>query len=217
MVETPESVKVDNQGNPYGFQAMGQSPLQWGYHAESLRRVAEKAFELAKESPIDLPGWHRIDLVYKFLAEAAIEDLLKGIMVADNPDLVKRDRLSNEILRHNIWTAHTEKCKPGDCKLKEVESQLEPDERDFMKLLEPYVWLGRYGIGKKETQHITDLKMVTNPNVPSLEDFNKLFNQVYGKLAGLLGQKMAAPVIELDKKDREEQLKRLAQSTDENQ
>ncbi len=213
MVQTPESVKLNAKGKPWNFQSTGQEPLLWGYQAQNLKRVADNAFQLAKEDlKLNLVGWDRVDLIYKFLAGAALENLLKGIMIIDDPTLVRERSLSKEILSHKIWTEHTQECKRKkvDCRLKDVESRLQPHERAFLKLVEPYTWVGRYGVGTNETDYINGIKAVTDPNAPSLDEFGKMFNEVFSKLLLIYGEKMAAPWLEADRKAYADMLARLS-------
>jgi hypothetical protein len=212
VIQTPESVKLNAKGKPLNFQSIGQEPLLWGYQAQNLKRVADNAFQLAKEDLKNMrTAWDRVDLIYKFLAGAALENLLKGIMIMDHPSLVGKRSLSNELRCHNIWTLHTEDCKlkQVDYRLKDVESRLEPHERDFLKRVEPYTWVGRYGVGTNETEYINDITAVTDPNAPSLDEFDKTFNEVFNKLLRILGEKIAAVYLAEDKKARDDWLATL--------
>jgi hypothetical protein len=65
MAQTPESVKLNAKGKPLNFQSIGQEPLLWGYQAQNLKRVADNAFQLAKEDLKNmLTAWDRVDLIY---------------------------------------------------------------------------------------------------------------------------------------------------------
>jgi hypothetical protein len=133
-------------------------------------------------------------------------------MIMDDPSLVgKRSLSKEEIRRHNIWTLHTEECKRKqvDCRLKDVESRLEPHERDFLKLVELCTWVGRYGVGTNETEYINGIMAVTDPNAPSLDEFDKTFKEVFNKLLWILGEKIAAVYLAEDKKARDDWLAAL--------
>lgn len=72
--------------------------MLWAFQANNLKRVAENALKLAKRDIKEkLTAYHRVDLLNKFLVSVALENLLKGIMIIDDPNLVRRRSLSRTI------------------------------------------------------------------------------------------------------------------------
>lgn len=123
-----------------------------------------------------------IDSVYKYLAGMAIENLLKVIMIRKDQCLVRMDGLDKSIKSHTVWSYH----RNGKLKFLQDQQQLTDDETEFLRVVEHYVvWLGRYPIPLKASVFRDDLDTVENfeKSHPKLEDFNKLFESTYGKLA----------------------------------
>jgi hypothetical protein len=207
MVQTPESVKLNAKGRPYNFQSIGQSPLLWAYQAQNLRRVADKAFELAKDDlKNNVIAWLRVDLIYKFLAGMALENLLKGIMIVDDADLVMKRSLSKDISHHKIWTTY------ADSRLRAVKQQLTQKQRMFLEQIELYSWLGRYGVGTNETDYVQGILAVNDPNaLKSLDEFRSAFNEVFYKLYRILTEKSASDWEAEDEKARADLLAKLSQ------
>ena len=191
--------RINANGQPYDFMNYGRDPMVWWSQADSLKRAAEAVYEKVKqEYAADPPvvEHQRSDSIYKYLVGMAIENLLKGIMIADDPSLVKQDDIDNEINGHNMWTFHTGKrCK--SCRLKALESQLTSDEQEFMKQPEPYVvWMGRYGIAKKRDKYEGDLDAHTQGGVDikkqklEIKEFDKMFHNVYEEISKIFAKKL---------------------------
>jgi hypothetical protein len=132
----------------------------------------------------------------------AIENLLKAIMIYDDPSLITQNKIDDAINGHNMWALHTGKgCKKksgGCCRLRALESRLAPDEQEFLRLLEPYVvWMGRYGVATKRSKYENDLRGHTHGGENSqkqkleIEKFDKLFHTVYTKICDVFAKKLA--------------------------
>jgi hypothetical protein len=99
-----------------------------------------------------------------------------------------------------MWTLRAGrgcKKKDGRCRLEALESELIPDEQEFVKLLEPYVvWMGRYGIATKRGRHENDLRVHTYGGEDSkkqkleIEEFDKMFHTVYEKISSVFANKL---------------------------
>jgi hypothetical protein len=186
---TPDGRLIDD------FEKRGQHPLMWYYQADKLRKASEAVYgivqeELNAEPPVSY--FLCTEPIYRYLTGMAIENLLKGIMVCDDPGLVQYDVISEELDGHNVWTKHTGKArkKVGDkCRLSEIESELTKNEQEFMRDLEPYVnWMGRYGIPKKRGTYETDLRTVNSK--PDVERFRGKFSTIYDKIHPVLDKKL---------------------------
>ncbi len=196
--------RVNIYGQPYDFTNYGRDPMVWSYEADNLRRAAEAVFAIVKQEYAADPPMvehQRIDPVYKYLVGMAIENLLKAIMIYDDPSLITQSNIDNAINGHNMWTLHTGKdCKKksgGCCRLRALESQLAPNEQEFMKQLEPYVvWMGRYGIATKKSKYENDLRAHTHGGEDSkkqkleIEKFDKMFHTVYEKIPNVFAKKL---------------------------
>jgi len=83
------------------FTEKGRDVQEWLYLADSLHNVAKAAFEQAKKDrQLDSMRWS--DSVYKYLVGMTLENLLKGIMIANDPSLIKQDEMDSAITNHKI-------------------------------------------------------------------------------------------------------------------
>lgn len=198
-----EDARVNVYGLPYDFTNYGRDPMVWGYQADNLKRAAEAVYAIVeRDYAADPPVVEhlRSDPVYKYLVGMAIENLLKGIMIYDNPSLVTQNKIDNAIDGHDMWTLHTGKgCKKKDgrCRLEALESELIPDEQEFVKLLEPYVvWMGRYGIATTRSKYESNLEAHTHGGEDTkkqklkIEEFDKMFHTVYEKISSVFANKL---------------------------
>lgn len=129
-----------------------------------------------------------------------IENLLKGIMIYDDPSLVEPDKIATEIDGHNMLTLHAGggcKKKDGHCRLEALELELTPDEQEFVELLEPYVaWMGRYGIATKRSKYENNLEAYSHGGVDiekqklKIEEFEKMFHTVCEKISSVFANKL---------------------------
>lgn len=146
----------------------GQQPSSWLLSAESLRDAAEiilqgeaknalsysqavenaneelaadpavgASAEIRCEPPNYLPG----QLLYGF----ALENVLKGLIIANDPSVANETKLDDEIAKHELVdlaaTAKFEVC---------------PQEVDILKALTQLsVWAGRYPVARKLKHHTT--------------------------------------------------------------
>lgn len=195
---TPDGRLIDD------FVKSGQHPLMWYYQADKLRRASEAVYEIVqKEFCAEPPVSYilRTEPIYRYLAGMAIENLLKGIMVSNDPSLVQYDTISEELDGHNMWTKHTgEDCKKegSKCRLSEIKSVLTKKEQKFVRDLEPYVdWMGRYGIAKRRRTYEKDLRTVSSK--PDAEQFREKFTAIYAKIHPILDKKL----VEAAKRRRE--------------
>jgi hypothetical protein len=96
-VTKKEDARVNAYGLLYDFTNYGQDPMVWRYQADNLRRAAEVVYEIVeRDYAADPPVVEhlRSDPIYKYLVVMAVENLLKGIMIYDDPSLVKQDKIA---------------------------------------------------------------------------------------------------------------------------
>lgn len=187
--------KTPNGRPIYDYTEYGREPFTWYYQADNMRKASEALFgRVQEEFNADPPVSYRnrTEPIYRYLVGMAIERLLKGIMVYNDPDLVHYGKISEKLDGHNMWTKHTGKsCKKvrGRCRLSEIESELTKEEQEFVRDLEPYVdWMGRYGIAKKRGTYETNSRTVDSK--PDAEEFRKKFTTIYTKIHLLLDKKI---------------------------
>lgn len=143
----------------------------------------------------------------------SVENLLKAIMVRDEPCLVGKYKISDEIKSHNVWSEYGDTSKRDkpvkflngsevatggrlqsviseDGTEQSIKDVLEEDEQEFLRIVEAYVaWIGRFPSATKERDFMSDLDVVKNSKLAklSLDDFDSIFNTIYLKLSALAG------------------------------
>jgi hypothetical protein len=183
--------------------------MEWSYQAEVLRRAAMAVFEQAKKDRRDgVDRFLWVDTAYKYLAGIALENVLKAIMLRDDPCLVGKYKISDELKQHEIWSKYAESGQPvkfldgseettasrlqtvtaEDGTEQTLKDALEQDEQDFLALVELYVkWVGRYPIAPNEEKFMKDLDIAKNSPLAklSIDKFDEMFNNIYFKLLAL--------------------------------
>jgi hypothetical protein len=171
--------KPDKQYLKNTFQATAQNPDAWRIKASVLKKTANLVLDQMKAdegaSRVEA-GW--VDPVYKYLAGITIENLLKGIIIADHgKDLITKREIDSKFARHRTWTKH------ADNKLKFLQDQVTDDQKTLMRILEHYVvWKGRYPVATSAEHYANDTDDVEKVHL-SLEklesDFNTLFETLH--------------------------------------
>lgn len=177
----------------------GQDPMAWSYQAEILKSAARAVLQKAKEdrkNAVIKERW--VDAVYKSLAGAALENLLKAIMVRNDQNLVAEHngeyKIADELKRHDIWSRYAN----SDIRLQIViaddgtqqatKDLLSNNEQELLAVVEAYVvWLGRFPIATNEVVFNKNIDSVKKSRLAclSLDQFNALFESTYMKLMGL--------------------------------
>jgi hypothetical protein len=164
------------------FILLGRDPHGWLFCAQLLKKSADLAQTqvlIDKDASTVQAGW--INSIYKYLAGITIENLLKGIIIADHPTLISKDKISDSIGKHDPWTRHADK-------LQTVKKLLNKEERKLLKILESYVlWKGRYPIALTANDYARDL--LNRRKEPPLEIFIATFGTLYEKLLNELNKK----------------------------
>ena len=176
--------KLDKRYWKRTFQATAQNPDAWLINASVLKKTADliiqqmKADENAEQVEI---GW--VDSVYKYLAGITIENLLKGLIIAEcGVDLITKDEMDRTLTTHRPWTDHPDK-------LEFLQTLVTDDQKSLMKYLEPYVvWRGRYPVAKNAEQYANDTDEDGRVHL-SLEKLESDFNALYETLAKILSRK----------------------------
>lgn len=113
----------------------------------------------------------------KCLAGMSVENLLKAIMVRDEPCLVGKYKISDEIKSHNVWSEYGDTSKRDkpvkflngsevatggrlqsviseDGTEQSIKDVLEEDEQEFLRIVEAYVaWIGRFPSAQRTRLH----------------------------------------------------------------
>ncbi len=130
---------------------MHQEPYAWQSHADELKRAADAVVERYERDELPVITYLYMDSVYVYLMGMAIENLLKGILVAKRPELIKLEKepvenkglgykLHDDLRWHNL-TALAKQLK------KRYHIDFTDDELEMIALFERFVtWAGRYKI-----------------------------------------------------------------------
>lgn len=179
--EQEKKWKFVHQAN---FVLVGRDPWSWLYEASLLRKAADTALlQVKTDENADRveKGW--IDPVYKYLVGITIENLLKGIIIADHPALISEAEMDNNFAKHNVWTRHAGK-------LTRIKPLLTRDEKNLLRLLEHYVmWMGRYPIALTKKDYARN-RLDHQKREPPLDEFKAIFETLYGKLSRELSFKV---------------------------
>jgi hypothetical protein len=169
-IKNPEYLEMS--GN---FMKKGRDIHEWLNQAEKLHKMAEAGFKQTKEDR-QLSSTEWSDSIYKYLVGITLENLLKGIMIAGDPGLIKQHSMDTKIKKHDIWTRY------ADDELQTIKTDLSQDEQDFMKIAEYYVmWVGRYPIADNESDFIQNRKTIERLNL-SPDNFDARFQAIYEKI-----------------------------------
>jgi len=115
--------------------------------------------------------------VYMLLSGLAIETLLKGIIIAKNPKLVKQQKLSNELTHHKLIELYNKACL--------VKSR---SRNDLLSRLQNYVEnFGRYPVTKtkQDMQKLAKTRFAGQTDPDSIERlWGYLFKQIRSCIQG---------------------------------
>jgi hypothetical protein len=175
------------------FVELGRHPKWWFSQAMSLKKAADAVLEQVKTdadaSEIKV-GF--ITSIWKYLAGLAIENLLKGIVIAgadprdEEHPYISPERMEPCLISHNIWTKHVDKSD----NLKKLKPLLACDE-DLLRLLEIYVVsMGRYHIATTAKSYAKAQYMIESLDHLPLAEFIAAFDWLYEKLHADLGKKV---------------------------
>jgi hypothetical protein len=104
-----------------------QQPVNWAYMATALQKASSLMDWTRKR---DITDWRYVP-IYRMLIGFSLENLLKGILIAEGHEVMKNYKRLNHGLKQ-----YAEKVSGIPITL---------DERDILARLEPYVkWAGRY-------------------------------------------------------------------------
>ena len=163
------------------FAVLGQDPRSWLNQAQLLKTAADEVSKQAKIGADAITaqlGW--VDPVYRYLAGITIENLLKGIIVADHPEFIREDGMVEWLAGHQMWTKHADQ-------LKIIKLILTKEEENLLRVLEHYVmWVGRYPIAVTAEAYAEDQLDILRLNLPA--GFAATFDALYNKLSEKLGE-----------------------------
>ena len=143
--------------SPYIYAEITRSGYHWKLHADAFRFSAEKLYEAM---PFDEYGTHEnvrthCVLTYQFLIGLCLEDLLKGLIIAVEPDLVI-DKLHKPESRGSLHTYMLDKrlqthdlvALAGMVKRSaDYNLAFSREERELLRRLSNIVkWQGRYPV-----------------------------------------------------------------------
>jgi len=163
------------------FAVLGQDPGSWLNQAQLLKTAADevsKQVKIGADAITAQIGW--VDPVYRYLAGITIENLLKGIIIADHPEFIREDAMVEWLTDHQIWTKHADQ-------LKIIKLILTKEEENLLRVLEHYVmWVGRYPIAETAEAYAEDQLDILRLNLPA--GFAATFDALYNKLSQKLGE-----------------------------
>jgi len=126
-----------------------QNPVNWAYMATALQKAASQLDWTRKK---DITDWRYVP-IYRMLIGFSLENLLKGIFIAENPEGIEVSKLNHGLKQY------AEKIKGV---------HISSDEKALLAQLEPYVkWAGRYPMPKKpqndfiieHSKHLWDVEL----------------------------------------------------------
>ncbi len=161
------------------FERDGKSLYSWKRKAQSLKKAADIIWEyfikyIRLGEGKDAKTRYALALVNLDIAEVslmiyglAIENLVKGIIISENPELIKNGKIDKRLISHNLSKL-----------LSEVNVTLKKDEKEMILILEDHIkWKSKYPISKNSKQYtITGLK----------PKFKIIIDRIYNKLMSLL-------------------------------
>ncbi len=195
------------------FETDGKSLYSWKRKAQSLKKAADIIWEdfikyIRLGEGKDAKTRYRLALVNLDIAEVslmiyglAIENLVKGIIISENPELIKNGKIDKCLISHNLSKLLSEvnvTLKKGKIirsrktTISEIWRMKYPglnknediiiDEKEMILILEDHIkWKSKYPISKNSNQYtITGLQ----PNFKIIIDriYNKLMNMINSKL-----------------------------------
>lgn len=174
----------------FRFEENARRPIYWFLNAQNLKKdselvldASEQAYNKCMDRSIPLEG---IDLfaltvfpVSVLLAGLAIENLLKGVIISQEPDSVKSGKLDSWISStHNL----TQLCGRAKVNVDQSEQDL------ILVLTESVVWSGKYPVPKQFKSLMPRNLLDGNPVArPSLSDSQALaLEGLFERLSNLL-------------------------------
>lgn len=172
------------------FEDTVKEPSSWLRTAQSLKLAAELVidgplykshFMLMRGEDMVIPipedevfAKHDLLLVHMMLAGFAVENLVKGIIVAKKLASAKSGELDKRLSKHDLLKL---------CEQAGIEIQLDETEKNLLKRLSTYtVWAGRYPASK------TNKDMLHSPI--GIGTDSQLFKKLFNRLAAILEAEM---------------------------
>lgn len=160
------------------FEVIGKDPFSWLSQAQEMKTVADTILPLLQREltiPPTFPETQRKRLAYvgsyMLFIGLAFENLIKGILIGQNPTLVTREKIESGILGRN---GHG--IAEGASRIIRLRQQ----EFQLLERVEEYLfWAGRYPLPLKSNSFINSEKRklrTFRSNDPSMID--KLFKKI---------------------------------------
>ena len=135
------------------FEAAARSADRWLHTAEQLRLVADAIgrrftadlVRLVKRKPRAIKTYRHAEsgLVFLMLAGLALECIVKGILIKEDPSIVRDGRLPEWLTSHNLLEL-----------LKRVDVVVDEPQREFVRRAAvAVVWEGRYPVPTRWDRH----------------------------------------------------------------
>jgi hypothetical protein len=178
----PHWFLMDREESERLYYSLGSDPLHWLEKAQGLKYGAEVLKHKLVVSMEVAPADRRIETLglvmsSMLLLGLAMENLIKGVYVAKNPNLVARERIDL-----SLWA---EDSGHGIASFAKTLTPLEHDEEELLRRLQEHVvWAGRYPIPTKSTRFHNSLHP-DNLRRLNTEDF-RVADRLFVKLAELL-------------------------------
>jgi len=166
---------------------MKAGPNNWLDYAEELRNSMDYLWERktwgVKMEYDDIDGYKEksyISRTWLLLAGFALENLIKGLIIAQNPPYISNGKLSRKLATHEI----------SNLALSIKDMSLSEDEENLLKILEKCIpsW-GRYPI----PIHIYELSPEINATDKIKETFETLFDKFYNQIEEIITGKWKGP------------------------
>ena len=176
--------------HPYDLNqifVMKAGPNNWLDYDEELRNSMDYIWERktwgTKMEYDDIDGYKEkssISRTWLLLAGFAIENLIKGLIIAQNPSYISNGKLSRKLRTHKIFNLAMS-----------IEGiTLSEEEQNFLRTLEKCIpsW-GRYPI----PINIDELSTEINATDKLKETFEALFDKLHNQIEGILSKKWKGP------------------------
>ncbi|WP_103864809.1 hypothetical protein [Aquimarina sp. I32.4] len=154
--------------------AVDSLPINWLDYSEELKETAELIFSDAGWEINRFPSTDktiRLERAYFLNYGFSIENLLKGLLIAENYELISNGKISPEISTKHDLVQLSEKVESIDFNEKEIEL--------LKTLSEAIPYWGRYPIPKKFTK-VTPIFLLSDKVNESLKNlWNKIGSELY--------------------------------------
>ncbi len=160
----------------------------WSASDQDYREFISRSEQVQRTSPgggsVETKDLKNLEVfrVYMLVAGLAIENMIKAIIVKNDPSLIERDKLDGKLDSHDL---------PG--LFREAKVRMSPDEESYLKLLSGHVvWAGRYPVSKTWEDMVLweGGKPGGTPRKPVLRDepnhYHELFLQIRKRLSDQL-------------------------------